>query len=540
LTRRRAVAHAAQASSVRPRSGTPSGCAGGVASGGFTPNQYLSAYGYDPLRSVGVSGQGERVALIEVDGFKYNDLKAYAQCFGLPIPALNTFGVGISKLLAPGGEATLDLEVLDAAAPGLASINVFETKPSAVDTLRALTAPLRTKQKPQVISASLGLCEPALEHFVGRSGIDATEGALEMASASGITFVSSSGDQGSADCTSSRGTPLDALAVNYPSSSWWVTGVGGTNLVLNQANAITSQVVWNDAGDQPGSAGGGGTSELFARPNYQRSSTRSRSRVVPDVSMLADIAPGYAIFCTARDPNCVTSANNVPWQALGGTSAATPLLAGGLAIVDQQLRAAHRQPLGLVNPLLYAAEHSSSAARVFYDVTSVGNDIGPDIGNHRRLGCCSARVGYDAASGIGSVNITALAARALAVQPHPVRVQLSLPRGQQPLRQGAIKATVSCSGACVMGGYADVGIGRAKPFEVDSRATRLRRAGGQTLALRFSGHDLGRIRAALSSHQRVSASVHGVLLDADVFGVAGDARRSFAQRTAGQRLTISS
>src|SRR5689334_8414317 len=144
-----ATAHiSSHPTSARSRTGTPSGCPAALATGGFTPNQYLTAYGYNGLRGGGLSGQGQRVALIEVDGYKYSDLEAFASCFHLPIPALNTFGVGISKLLKPGGEATLDLEVLDAAAPGLTSINVFETRASAADTLHALTAPLRTKQKP--------------------------------------------------------------------------------------------------------------------------------------------------------------------------------------------------------------------------------------------------------------------------------------------------------------------------------------------------------------------------------------------------------
>jgi subtilase family serine protease len=539
LTHSPARAHAAsQPTSARPRTGTPDGCPEGIASGGFTPNQYLSAYGYEALRAAGLSGQGERVALIEVDGFKYSDLMAFAQCFSLPIPALNTFGVGIKHLLSPGGEATLDLEVLDAAAPGLASINVFETKASAADTLRALTAPLRTKQKPQVISASLGLCEQALRHFVGNAGIETTEGALEAASATGITFVASSGDQGSADCTSTRGTPLRLLAVNYPASSWWVTGVGGTNLVLNPANQIASEVVWNDASEEPGSAGGGGASVLLPRPNYQRGATRSRTRVVPDVSMLSDIEPGYAIFCSARDPNCITPDNNVPWEALGGTSAATPLLAGGLAIVDQQLRAAHKQPLGLVNPLLYATARSSSAHSVFFDVTSLGNDIGPDLFGRRPLGCCSARPGFDATSGIGSVNVAGLAARAVQAQPPVITIGLSVPSGQHPVSQRAIEARVSCSSACVMGAYADVSIARNRPFEVDSRVTRMRHGGTQTIPVRFSSGQLAKIRAALGAHKRVSAIVHAVLLDADVYNVDGDASGSLSQRTPGQRISI--
>jgi hypothetical protein len=329
------------------------------------------------------------------------------------------------------------------------------------------------------------------------------------------------------------------LAVNYPASSWWVTGVGGTNLVLNPANKIVSQVVWNDGAEEPDSAGGGGVSNLFNRPNYQRSAIHSRGRAVPDVSMLADVAPGYAIFCSANDPTCISPGSHDPWEALGGTSASTPLLAGGLAVVDQRLRAAHKQPLGLANPLLYATARSSTARSVFFDVTSLGNDIGPDLSGGRPLGCCSARVGFDAASGIGSVNITALATRAVQMQPAPITIALHVPRGQHPLRRRAIMATVSCSAACLVAAYADIAIGRARPFEVDSKVMRLHHAGARAIAVRFSSRQLARIRAALASHSRVSATVHGVLLDADVYAVAGDAGGSLAQRTAGQRMTLS-
>jgi subtilase family serine protease len=538
-------AHAAsQPTSAKQRSGTPSGCADALATGGFTPNQYLTAYGYDGLRSAGLSGQGERVALIEVDGFKIvnkhaTDIDAFGQCFGISHPPIQTFGVGISKLLKPGGEATLDLEVLTAAAPGLAGIDVFETKASAADTLHALTAPLRTKRKPSVISASLGLCEPALAHFVGDNGIFSTEGALEMASASGVTFVASSGDQGSADCTSGDGTPLRLLSVNYPSSSWWVTGVGGTNLELSPTNAITNQLVWNDAAAQPGSAGGGGTSELFNRPNYQRASTKASGRAVPDVSMLSDIAPGYAIFCSADDPNCVSQVNTNPWEALGGTSAATPLLAGGFAIIDQRLRAAHKHPLGLVNPLLYSLSRAH-APGVFFDVTQFGNDVGLDFGNHKSLHCCNAHAGYDEASGLGSVNITALAAAALAKQPPVVSVAASVPGGQHPVANHAVKVTVRCTGPCQTGAYALVSIGRASPFEVNSSVVRLSGAGHRTVSLRFTSRELKKLRSALSHHTRIRATVRGVLFDSAVYSVLFDAAGSITTRTAKIPVTISS
>ncbi len=221
------------------------------------------------------------MALIEINGFKDSDINNFARCFGLRVPAINAFGVGVKKALPPGVEATLDLEVLDAASPGLKSIDVYESPASAADSLRALTAPLQNPGfKPQVISASLGLCEPFVFADIGKAGTLATESALQEAAASGITILAASGDAGSAACTD-QGVPLDRLAISYPASSWWVTAVGGTNIVLTPSNTIAGQIVWNDTSAQPGSAGGGGVSELWVRPPYQNGTVAMNSRGDP-------------------------------------------------------------------------------------------------------------------------------------------------------------------------------------------------------------------------------------------------------------------
>ncbi len=511
---------ASNPSSARLRTGTPSPSAchagrfagevqGIPATAGFTPNQYLTAYGFDPLHSAGVTGQGERVALIEIDGFKYSDLKAFAKCFQLDIPALHAFGVGLGHLLPAGGEATLDLEVMDAAAPDLKGIDVYETKANAANSLIALTAPLQNRGfKPQVISASLGLCERVLKSAIGSGGVNNTEAALALAAASGITFLASSGDQGSADCTSLSGRPLRELAVNFPASSPWVTGVGGTNLMLNAANQILSQVVWNDRKIQAGSAAGGGLSRLFGRPSYQNGVVHVNHRGVPDVSMLADIIPGYAIFCSARG-ECNP---NRPWTTVGGTSAATPLLAGGMALVDQQLRSHKRQDLGLANPLLYRLGRSSEAHSVFWDVLGFSNDVGPDIGgNHRPLGCCTAHRGYDLASGWGSVDLAHFATDAVALQ--PTRVTLALPAHQHPVRTHNILATVSCAAACRMGALAEVRIGKGKPLSIFSKVYSLSSAGHRTVPIPFSSGQLTRLRRGLRDHRRIVAAVAGAVVD---------------------------
>jgi kumamolisin len=525
-----------QTASTLPRSGTPTGCPGGVAAGGqfpgFTPNQYLTAYGFAPLYASGYQGQGERVALIEIDGFNMSDVTTFAQCFGLNLPPVTAFGAGVSHTLPAGEEATLDLEILDAAAPGLKAIDVYETNSGASQTLAAFAAPLENRgRKPQVISASLGLCEPDAYGASGLVGIEASERLLELAASSGISILASSGDNGSADCQSQSGTPVHTLAVNYPASSWWVTGVGGTNLSLNGDNTIAAQPVWNDS-TVLAAGGGGGFSDLFRRPAYQKGIVAPNKRAVPDVSLLADLLPGYAIYCTAT-PACVSPSNATPWQTVGGTSAGTPLLAGGIAIVDQMLTATGHENVGLLNPLLYKLGASGAAASVFYDITSGSNDIGPYIpgSNGQPLGCCTAVPGYDEASGWGSVSMANLAQQALALEPKLISFSLALPRHQRPVARRELLATVSCSAACSIGAFAHVKIGRSKPFSVQSKLFQRQASGRTKIPVKFSAGELRKLRSALTHHRRIVATVYGALIDQ---------LGAIEQNTKGKNLVVSS
>jgi kumamolisin len=530
---------AAQASSYQPRSGTPAGCPSGTSAGevnsdpttaGFTPNQYLGAYDYSPLQASRILGQGERVALVEIDGYTGSDISTFAQCFGLALPPITPFGIGVSHSLPPGGEATLDLEILDAAAPGLKGVDVYETKSDSASVLQALVAPLQNPhRKPQVVSASLGLCEQDQRTATGLGGIAAADRLLELATAAGVSYLAATGDQGSADCTDANGVPRDQLAVNYPASSRWVTGVGGTNLVLTPANQISAQYVWNDTTDQL-AAGGGGFSTLFRRPAYQRGVVRSNSRAVPDVSMLADLQPGYAIYCTVLN-DCESIGNGFkPWLTVGGTSAGTPLLAGGVALVDQVLRAHGRADVGLANPLLYLLGGSSARRSVFSDVISIGNDVGPFLpGGIGPLGCCTAKVGYDEASGWGSVDLAHLAQKAIKLVPYVLGgVRISLPPDQHPLAHGGLLVTVTCSRACLMGALATVRYGH-NSFSVHAGPVNRPFGGGSTIELPFSGGQRHALAGASSNHVRIIATVYGLIVTPD---------GAIQRQTAGRSLSI--
>ena len=415
--------HARRAgSSVRDNTGTQAGCAAGRAAGvelgrveipAYTPNQYLRAYRYDALHRRGLRGQGERVAVIEIDGFRRADVLAFGRCFGMRVPPTRITRVGLRQDLAPGDETTLDLEMLTAAAPGLAEIQVMQTPGTLSTLLRAYERVLARPRarRASVISTSLGFCEPDFYGSVAYFRL--FESVYRAVAAAGVSNVASAGDTGSTGCTLGDNTNALALtAVQYPASSPHVTGVGGTNLELDARNRIVDEIVWNDLPMQF-AGGSGGYSLIFRRPAWQRGpGVGGYERIVPDVAMLADYVPGFAVYCTPCGPP--------PWQAYGGTSAAAPLLAGGVAIANQQARRVGQPRLGFLNPLIYRIARGPERTRVFRDVLRTNNDLGSGLpasaGGGGPAGCCRARRHFDAASGWGSIDLPAFsgAARAAA------------------------------------------------------------------------------------------------------------------------------
>ena len=235
-----------------------------------------------------------------------------------------------------------------------------------------------------------------------------------MAAAAGVSTLASTGDTGSSGCPlGSNSSALGLLAVQHPASSPYVTAVGGTNLMLNRRNRIVDEITWHDP---PLSFGGGtgGYSLFFKRPGQQGPGVTGRERTVPDLAMLADAIPGYAIYCS----NAVC--DNVGWTSVGGTSAATPLFAAGVAIANQQADRAGTRRLGFLNPVIYALARRGSRRPVFNDVVSTDNDLGEaiprDAGGGHPLGCCRARRNYDAASGWGSIFLPAFSRAARRLQ----------------------------------------------------------------------------------------------------------------------------
>ncbi|MFF0295504.1 protease pro-enzyme activation domain-containing protein [Kitasatospora sp. NPDC004614] len=335
---------------------------------GFGPAGYDGAY---RLNQMGADGTGSTVALWEFDGYKSSNLTTYDSQYGLSGPAVSTVSVdGANYDAAPGGgqgEVELDSEILRGVAPKATQL-VYEA-PNTDQGEIDMAAKIVSDNRVSVISISWGSCEPDTT----ASSMTAVNNSFKQAAAQGISIFSASGDDGSRDCTRST-SGSTVKAVDFPASSPYNTGVGGTNLKVS-GTTYSSESAWSTAG--------GGVSTQFAKPTWQTgTNVTGTMRTVPDISSNADPASGFAIY---------TQGTSSPgWQVYGGTSAAAPLWSGYAALYNQKAKAAAKPALGEVNPKLYAVANSSAYGTALHDVTSGSNQ---DF---------AAKAGYDQVTGWGT------------------------------------------------------------------------------------------------------------------------------------------
>jgi subtilase family serine protease len=390
----------------------PAALAGGS---GLFPNQILTAYGIAPLQASGLKGQGVRLAIVGEAPTPVADVNAFRQCFGFPGTALKIHGgSGVKPIL----ESSLDAMVVSMVAPELEAFDLW-VSPLDEDAddgdvlgfLKMLAAPLQAGGSlPDVISVSYGECESDVSPYTASRTI--VERQLAATAALGITVVVAAGDTGSSACA--RGVPANQLtsADKQPQTSWPATSpnvlaVGGTNLTLDASNAIVSSGPWNDtAYPAPYTAtagGGGGKSTIVSRPWWQpKAPINSSKRTVPDVAAFADESPGYPIVCSTAVQGCGPSVRNGQSIAfVGGTSGAAPLVAGMIALWNQQARQKGLPRPGFVAPWLYTLAARSPQA--FLDITQGTNSL---FGGS----CCVAAPGYDMATGLGSPRADQVAA----------------------------------------------------------------------------------------------------------------------------------
>jgi subtilase family serine protease len=388
----------------------------------FEPAQIQQAYNLPALYASGVTGKGATIVIVDSFGSPTikHDLGVFDQAFGLAAPPslkiiqpagkVPAYNPNNSDMVGWAGETTLDVEYAHTIAPG-ANLLLVETPVSETEGTHGF---------PQIIKAE----EYVLNHHLGDvisqsfsateqtfptprpASIQALRGAYELAAKDKVTVLTAAGDSGAADVRLDGNTYYLNPVTSWPDSDPLVTGIGGTQVHVNAQGQPTNQTVWNDtyrkatnefafgdAGPNP-LAGGGGKSIIFSRPAYQNGvrSVVGDQRGVPDISMSGACNGSVDTYGTFGGAPA-------GWSPACGTSEATPLFAGIVALAAQVAR----HSLGVINPALYrlSAEH----ARGIVDITSGNNTVSFSQGGHEHtVHGFSAQPGYDLASGVGTVN----------------------------------------------------------------------------------------------------------------------------------------
>jgi subtilase family serine protease len=371
----------------------------------YSPLQYRVAYNLNSLYKRGITGAGRTIVIVDSFGSPTiaNDLHVFDQQWGFPDPHLQVMKFGNvppydptnSDMVGWAFETTLDVEYAHAIAPG-AKIVLAETPVSEVEGTSGLPEMMNAEKSlidrgiGDVITQSFGATENTFPGFSSGdfSSLLNLRYAFKDALAHRVTVLAASGDNGATDFESDASTLYPYRVNSWPSSDPLVTSVGGTMLNLdNSGNRLSPDVVWNDGFG----AGGGGVSGVFKRPVYQNVVTKDvgKKRGTPDISMSAAVNGAAWVYTSfGGEP--------VGWHLVGGTSEASPIFSGIVALADQ---VAHHR-LGLLNPGLYLlgvlSQHGSHGTGIV-DVTSGNNSFGGVTG-------FTAKAGYDLASGWGTID----------------------------------------------------------------------------------------------------------------------------------------
>jgi subtilase family serine protease len=454
--------------------GFPYGYGGGPGCSGLTPSQVNSIYGAPHAGRRG-KGAGVTVGLFELSYYQASDIDTWAhQFYGAhyapPLRNVIVDGGPLTPICPTGDtcppsfngyagdiEVDADIEVSLAVAPDARRIEVYNapndfTGQTELDEYTAIA----NQDTAATVSSSWAVCE----NDVSSGYVQAENEIFEQMALQGQSMFGAEGDTGAFSCIRSDGTTVQNVL--DPPSQPWVTSVGGTSLESDNpgtnpkpgAPAKGRETVWNvdnlcsaqaPAADNDGQggyfwcaetgAGGGGFSQYWGRPFYQRgpgvndpafpssAGTTDASGITecalanagtpcredPDVSANADEYTPYAEYCTGNTstPNSVcgtfSGGELAPgWFGIGGTSLSSPLWAAIIADRDGYQR--HRT--GNINPLVYLL-FDRDPHRYFNDITGIGPRQRAATGN----GLFPTTPGYDMATGIGTPKMSALITR---------------------------------------------------------------------------------------------------------------------------------
>lgn len=358
--------------------------------GSYRGRDFRAAY----APGVSLTGSGQAVGLVEFDGYYPNDIITYESQAGLPNVPVTVIAIdgGVATPGIMNSEVALDIDMAISMAPGLSRIYVYEAPNEApwVDVLSRIANDNFAKQ----LSCSWSGGDP-----------DATaEQIFQQMAVQGQSFFAASGDFGAW-----------TGAIEFPADSPNITVVGGTILsTTGPGGPWTSETVWNvyPSPDIYGFGSGGGISTYYSIPSWQQginmtlSQGSSTYRNVPDVALTAD--------------NVYVVDNNGVADFFVGTSCATPLWAGFIALVNQQAAANGQPSVGFLNPAIYAIAKGPNYTSDFHDVT-MGNNTSQYVSPTRFY----AVSGYDLCTGLGTPNGINLINDLVSLSATPMLVNIS-------------------------------------------------------------------------------------------------------------------
>ena len=390
---------------VRPLGGGGSGGGGGGSySGPFEGYDFRNAY----AAGVSQDGAGQSVGLFELFGFSQQDIQDYEDECGIypyvsvqpilvdggPGNPANVDWVNYPGYLDYSFEATGDIEMAIAMAPGLSNVLVYEgptpldVPPLGTNYIQGATT---TAQINDVLNRMA--TDDLAKQLSCSYGFDinlSTVQIFQQFAAQGQSFFLASGDSGAF-----------SSAVDEPADDPYVTVVGGTTLTTTTNGSWASETAWlNPAttdpllGYIPQEATGGGVSSVYKIPSWQQGISMTANqgsttmRNVPDVSLVANnlnLVWGNDFIGASSD-----------WTE-GGTSLAAPLWAGFMALVNQQTAANGQPPVGFVNPVLYAIGKSTNYQSCFNDITTGSNTNSSSPAKYHAV------AGYDLCTGWGTM-----------------------------------------------------------------------------------------------------------------------------------------
>jgi uncharacterized protein (TIGR03437 family) len=415
----------------------------------MAPDDFATIYDITSMYSAGTTGSGQKIAIMGQTTILASDIAHFWNTFGLTSVKLVPVSVpGTGPFIVSQGdndESALDIEWAGAVARN-ATIE-FVYAGSAGSVWDSATYAVDNAVAP-VISMSYGNCE-----MYDLFDLPSYRQTVQQANAEGITWLAAAGDQGATDCDAGNTVASGGLAVDAPGSIPEVTSMGGTSVsgsatywntsntsTFGSAKGYIPEIAWNEsaaAGQILGT--GGGASMYFPQPSWQTSGGVPNDgwRHVPDIAFNASVYDvPYYVYCS----QCSDTQGGVEY--VGGTSAATPTMAGVVALLNQYLKTTG---LGNINPTIYSLYQTTPSA---FHNNITGNNIqacaygSPGCSNGVE-GYTATGSGYSSVVGFGSVDVTNLIKSWSTAAPAGPVLVTSL--DQNPVYQGASESCGSTS-----------------------------------------------------------------------------------------------